>query len=665
MAITEGKHSFTHLVSKNQIEDVRKKEILNQESIEDIAPGTYAEFEFSDAMDALVEIYETLKSERSWTYQELKELDAADTLTSQFLQNAYHIYEGRASFEEVINMQTDKQDTEEDDERQNFTLENVQSVFVVPARGEFSAEAEQVLPIVRYLSPDLNPQHKRLFRNLLKTLPPFVLATHVETGSENTPISIIVYSPQDLDALEIANGVNSSLAPDTKKALKDVERGPLRIKSFLSGLMTIAGKVLKGESQQIKEVVTASKSLSTVIQPARESVNEALAFAKRIAPNVRFAGLGAVLPGITDLGSSVPVEKLGYEGVTTGHRTTIDLMDRTMELVVEIDQTNEIDKITAGIIGTGYIGVSAADRFLANSPNRDVLLYDIDHSKAELAYDSLNKKYPGRVKIAHNTTELFTDTPYIFSAATGKIEIPQDLDLSGVIIVDDSEPSSVDPKYLRERGGIMIKPVLLTNPDLIVKEDTATTNHNEQIAIVRKGINYIKGGSQPYDYGWSNSSAKDFGPGLIGERSIFGCEAETIIATILNRKYKLNSLNIGAPEPMENPVLFAKNKKKGRNGRVTAEAMDNYKQIPGLQNLLENTITIDMLQGGGILVGDRVVASSDIRRKRLKKKSTTIELTHTQSEIDEKEIGSRFLVELFSDEIIKGAIALYINNIKS
>jgi hypothetical protein len=580
----------------------RKEAASLSETQGNLAPGTYREFDYPLAQNSLDRIYFTVRNSRAWSAEELDTLDSAHLDTARFLRTTFNIYEGRVSLEHVF---------------RDLSLEEVKYAFVVPARGEYATEAQQVLPITQYLKPGEVDEHKHLFKELLGNLPPFVLATYQQTGLTNKPIGLCIYSPQDLETLERSfQGIQSNGNVETAKEFKDITRAwkEKDLPKLASTIMTVAGKLLTSEGRaSLHKLHTAGKSLSSAVKDGRASVNEALAFAKRIAPGIQHAGLGAVLPGLTDLGKSIKAEAIGVEP-TTGHRTTIWAMHQTLETIIASDETNGKNEVTVGVIGAGYIGSSAADMYLSSGANRKIIVYDVRAEIGQKTVDILNKKYPGRASLAKDTAEVFTTTPYIFSAATGKIDLPVTMDFSGTVIIDDSEPSSVEPEQLYKRGGVMVKPVIETQPSMVFEKGNQVLDPNRQIAVTRKGLNYASRSQQPYDYGWIKSNTNGaiephFGPGLIDETTFFGCEAEAAIATIIQRKIFAHYVATGDTIPTRNPVLFAKQ-------RVNSEAMAELTQIEGVGELLAGTINIDMLQGGGVKIGGKILEGREIRRKK-------------------------------------------------
>jgi len=233
----------------------------------------------------------------------------------------------------------------------------------------------------------------------------------------------------------------------------------------------------------------AAESATTFIGASREAVNDAVDFAyNRLG--VRVVGLGATLPAVTNYGNSVR-ERFGDDlVVTTGHGGTAVLVCKTIDTLTD----HRPERI--GVLGLGAIGASAAE-IAADMYEGQISIFDSVQSKAT----KLAERRPGRFTVASDVAALFHNSDVIISAVTSPIDFEKAgvEDLSGKLIVDDSQPASCHPKDVRSRGGTVA---------WVIGKDT-TGN------VRRTG----------YDYGTMVSPQAD----------LFGCEAE---AATLERHWR-------------------------------------------------------------------------------------------------------------------------------
>jgi hypothetical protein len=181
-----------------------------------------------------------------------------------------------------------------------------------------------------------------------------------------------------------------------------------------------------------------------------EVMNATVAFARDRA-GVKYAGLAAVLPALTNFGQSI-TEK-GVE-LSTGHAGTVWAMEESALKVIE-EGLGDVAKgdIEQGltIVGLGGIGLSTAVSLRRRYSNIPLHVYDSRQKAIDRARTQLNGSvvYHSSLQEAMNTTRL------TLSAVTGQLDLAG-VNKEGLVVVDDSQPGSVDQDSLRESGGFVV-----------------------------------------------------------------------------------------------------------------------------------------------------------------------------------------------------------------
>ena len=231
------------------------------------------------------------------------------------------------------------------------------------------------------------------------------------------------------------------------------------------------------------------------VNAARYRVNEAAGFAYNTL-GTKVIGLGAILPGITNLG-----RKITQEGLitTTGHGGTVHLVAETVREVSE--QLQKTPRV--GVLGLGAIGYSSLQVLREStdeSKAHSFVVYDKDDSRIHKAMQSNERNIP--TSPANDAIDLLSKSDIIVTAITDTINLDTEeqlngkpIDLRGKVIIDDSQPGCFNREQVEARGGHLV---------WVVGEDTT-----EQHAFKR-----ING----YRYGEAG--------GLYGDRAVWGCEAE-------------------------------------------------------------------------------------------------------------------------------------------
>ncbi len=205
-----------------------------------------------------------------------------------------------------------------------------------------------------------------------------------------------------------------------------------------------------------------------------------------------FIGEGAVIPRIMGYTSRVRNKNVIS---TTGHGGTVDLM------IKKVLQSYDHDGINIGVAGLGAIGLSVAKIVSQRFEGANISIYDNREKALRNGYDQISQ-IGRKPEVAKEIVDLLRRSDVVISAITEFVDLSNvDIDLSGVKIIDDSEPRCFSPEQVASLGGKMTG---------VIGRDT-------------KGIAVLKS----YDYGGNFVQPNDG----------FGCgyEVET-----LAREYKEN-----------------------------------------------------------------------------------------------------------------------------
>jgi hypothetical protein len=236
------------------------------------------------------------------------------------------------------------------------------------------------------------------------------------------------------------------------------------------------------------------KSKILLSRKVRKRINETVQFAKDKF-GVKYVGLGATLPRLTNYGKAIKADVI----TTTGHAGTTALIKKTVLKVIN-DKPSLDDKLTIGFIGGGAIGLSSMQSLAIALPEAKFITYD-KRDSVNKKNRSILKKYNKDMVIASSNRELIDSSQLVVSAITSSIPL-KNVDLTGKIIVDDSQPGSFNREQVIECGGELI---------WVIGEDASRTNF-----VTRR---------QGYSYGKN---------GLHSSSHVWGCEAEVASIAFLD-----------------------------------------------------------------------------------------------------------------------------------
>ena len=275
-------------------------------------------------------------------------------------------------------------------------------------------------------------------------------------------------------------------------------------------------------------------SPSDAFRAVEENVNATIDFAHRQF-GIRMIGLGAILPAYTKYGQTIRNKAVI---TTTGHGGTIELINKTVSFLSK----NYLTPETIGVLGLGSIGASIAHIIADYFPDITLNIYDSNPAKMNRTVEEYRDS--SRFQLCSSDSKLIQESDIVVSAIAGTMV---DLEQRGVkafdkpkIIIDDSQPGSVVPAQIEERGGKVI---------WVVGNDTQGN------VATRRG----------YDYGTLLNPRTD----------IFGCEAEVACIS----KYWEELRSRGMPEQAIHRIIAKvaiKGPVKPRNVRVIRALFKKY-----------------------------------------------------------------------------------------
>ncbi len=230
------------------------------------------------------------------------------------------------------------------------------------------------------------------------------------------------------------------------------------------------------------------ESVSTLSRATNHNVNAAVDFAYHRF-GITHVGLGASLPSHTRFGQKITNENVT---VTTGHGGTIALINKILASTLEktLPEAEQGVPASIGVLGLGAIGMRIAEITAQQYPDSKIHVYDPNPKLMEKAMASAPN-----IVAAENEREAIMSSMATISAIAGEksqldLEALGITNLEGRVIIDDSQPGSVNPLIVEKLGGAVV---------WAIGSDTRGK-------IVRRG----------YDYATMNDPHTD----------LFGCEAE-------------------------------------------------------------------------------------------------------------------------------------------
>lgn len=329
-------------------------------------------------------------------------------------------------------------------ESETVAIDTYDSAFLVPARGEHASEVTPFLPLLDEKYGITADQMHRTVAHLAPTK----IETYQGDGSSN---GVMIYTPAYFDPL---NGTDRTI--------------------------------------RTREIIPAAK----------RRVDEAARLVRQ-RYNVGLVGLGAVIPSVTSMGRSIREPGLV---TTTGHGGTVHIVSQVVERVIEARGTEP----RVGMLGLGAIGGASLDVIRASpmfDSIRQIALYD---ERTDLMLKNLSPDESTTVGVG-SEVELLESSDIIVTAITATIdldakerELGREIDLTGKVIVDDSQPGCFDRQQVEARGGTLV---------WVVGSDESESG------FLRRTGGYAFGART----------------GLHGDTAVWGCEAEVGSLALLAR----------------------------------------------------------------------------------------------------------------------------------
>jgi len=195
----------------------------------------------------------------------------------------------------------------------------------------------------------------------------------------------------------------------------------------------------------------------------------------------KIIGLGALTASLTRGG--LDIQPHIDAGVTTGRLYTSKIITDTTEIAVEKLGMNKNDIQVAIVGAAGSIGTACA-QILAKMGYKDILLVDLmsaDNGAKELRERIINISEDIKVGISNEISSIKGSD--IIIAVTNKPDalIKSEHLKPGAVVVDDAQPSDVDPKIVEDRKDVLILEGGVAHADGIDPHFNFGLKHKEDI----------------------------------------------------------------------------------------------------------------------------------------------------------------------------------------
>ncbi|MFF2619035.1 hypothetical protein [Kitasatospora sp. NPDC058046] len=219
--------------------------------------------------------------------------------------------------------------------------------------------------------------------------------------------------------------------------------------------------------------------------------------------DARVVGLGATLPALTRFGrDAVPAGK-NVPVLTTGHGGTVHLIRSQVRDL--LDRSAPGAPVRIGVIGAaGSIGTSILAVLLAEFPDTAFLACDRPTRTGRVHRVVEAYGAAARTRVTPDAGEVLRTCRITVSAITEPLDLDALVpvaDLTGHVLIDDSQPGCVDREQWHKRGGRLLWPVGTSGP-------------------APGPLNRREG----YRYGT--------GTGLLHTHDLWGCEAEAAVLAL-------------------------------------------------------------------------------------------------------------------------------------
>jgi len=229
------------------------------------------------------------------------------------------------------------------------------------------------------------------------------------------------------------------------------KRLPPVVVSRIIGLKNTEGKVVRGE---IIAITMTAKQMIEDREAAVQAIIKAVRFAR--SRNVGIIGLGALTASLTYGGKRISDTVSGI-GITTGHAYTVKTVG---EYVLRAIEENNLpkEKVLVAVVGAaGSIGAGVS-KMLARSGVCHFHLIELEHKLDRLSdtLEALGKHREVSVEVDHRVQSI-KDADIIVAATNAPEAVIRSDDLKpGAIVVNDAQPSDIDPTIIDERDDVLI-----------------------------------------------------------------------------------------------------------------------------------------------------------------------------------------------------------------
>lgn len=206
---------------------------------------------------------------------------------------------------------------------------------------------------------------------------------------------------------------------------------------------------------------------------AKRKIQDAVRLGEGLGAKI--IGLGALTPSITNGGAELLAQSNVY--ITNGYTTTVFFIASTVEKLIK-DFRLDPRKITLGVLGAaGSVGSATVQSLVSKYTFAQVLMFDLERKKEKL-FDlraDVAKKTDAQFEICYNLRR--TVEAHILITATNAADfVLRTEHLSpGTIIVDDAQPSDVDPDVVRAREDVVVLEAAIVHSDMV------TVVHNKEL----------------------------------------------------------------------------------------------------------------------------------------------------------------------------------------
>lgn len=231
---------------------------------------------------------------------------------------------------------------------------------------------------------------------------------------------------------------------------------------------------------------------------------------------VNYIGLGATIPILTNFGRAIKeIDGMDKLVTTTGHGGTVHMIVETVNKLLHETPVGDAYDGKIGVIGgAGSIGWSStvtAMEMLATPPE----IHTYDKKVDQLHQTVSGYEHKDKVHVEQSVIDVLQRTSVIISATTTPVDLDkldphEALDLTGKVIIDDSQPACFDREQVEARGGNVV---------WVVGEDGSDTQLATRDGMLTQGV--------PYNFGDLH--------GLYGPKASFGCDLEVSAIAAMGR----------------------------------------------------------------------------------------------------------------------------------